>query len=151
MHRVHLRNETPIRPSFALLHGPTWPFNSTQSRASNSMTAAAVRQASPSSPSRPRRRRRGRRNSLMGSWPKVTLALLLRCGHSPHRSVDVGYMRLDQPMSIAYDTAPPPGKGTRRNASSPSLLNRIEKPPLLDRLSKTDIKSKPAPAPYVVL
>ena len=52
-------------------------------------------------------------------------------------------------MSIAYDTAPPPGKGTRRSGSSPSLLNRIEKPPLLDRLSKTDTKSKPAPAPYV--
>ncbi|TBU26955.1 hypothetical protein BD311DRAFT_410444 [Dichomitus squalens] len=58
-----------------------------------------------------------------------------------------GILAKNQPMSIAYDTAPPPGKNTRRNASTPSLINRIEKPPLLDRLSKTDTNSRPAPAP----
>ncbi|PIL23496.1 hypothetical protein GSI_14807 [Ganoderma sinense ZZ0214-1] len=49
-----------------------------------------------------------------------------------------GILAKNQPMSIAYDTAPPPGRGPRRTVTAPpSLINRIEKPPLLDRLSKT--------------
>ena len=60
-------------------------------------------------------------------------------------------MRADQPMAIAYDSAPPPGRGPRRTATAPaSLLNRIEKPPLLDRISKTtEAKSKSVSPSYV--
>ncbi|RDX47282.1 RNA-binding domain-containing protein [Lentinus brumalis] len=54
-----------------------------------------------------------------------------------------GILCKNQPMSIAYDTAPPP----RRSASTPSLLNRIEKPPLLERLSKTEPKARQNSAP----
>ncbi|RPD56057.1 RNA-binding domain-containing protein [Lentinus tigrinus ALCF2SS1-6] len=54
-----------------------------------------------------------------------------------------GILCKNQPMSIAYDNSPPPA---RRSAST-SLLNRIEKPPLLDRLSKTESKTqRPAPS-----
>ncbi|KAI1786716.1 RNA-binding domain-containing protein [Ganoderma leucocontextum] len=57
-----------------------------------------------------------------------------------------GILAKNQPMSIAYDTAPPPGRSMRRTATAPpSLINRIEKPPLLERLSKTtEAKSKSA-------
>jgi len=45
-----------------------------------------------------------------------------------------GILAKGQPMSIAYDSGPP-----RRTASAPtSLLNRIQKPALADRLSKDD-------------
>ncbi|KAG6830593.1 hypothetical protein H0H92_015874 [Tricholoma furcatifolium] len=53
-----------------------------------------------------------------------------------------------QPMTITFDTAPAPK--TRRSASAPtSLINRIQKPPLLDRLSKDDagIKTKTPTGP----
>ena len=45
-------------------------------------------------------------------------------------------------MSIVFDIAPIPR--TRRAASLPSsLLNRIEKAPLLDRLSRDDVNAAP--------
>jgi len=48
-----------------------------------------------------------------------------------------GILAKDQPMSIAYDSGPP--RNARRIASAPSsLLNRIQKPALADRLSKDD-------------
>ncbi|KAI9067004.1 RNA-binding domain-containing protein [Trametes sanguinea] len=54
-----------------------------------------------------------------------------------------GILAKNQPMSITYDTSPPPGpKGARRSASAPSLLNRIEKPPLIERLSRNDAKAQ---------
>jgi len=49
-------------------------------------------------------------------------------------------------MSIAYDTMPP--RQPRRSASMPtSLLNRIQKPPLLDRLSQDDAHIKTPAGP----
>ncbi|KAI0676483.1 RNA-binding domain-containing protein [Trametes maxima] len=52
-----------------------------------------------------------------------------------------GILAKNQPMEIVYDTSPPPGpKGARRSASAPSLLNRIEKPGLLERLSRNEGK-----------
>ena len=39
-------------------------------------------------------------------------------------------------MSIAFDAGPPVRRQGRRAVSAPSLLNRIQKPPLLDRLSR---------------
>ncbi|KAI0739015.1 RNA-binding domain-containing protein [Daedaleopsis nitida] len=52
-----------------------------------------------------------------------------------------GILCKNQPMSIAYDSAPP-AKVARRSASAPSLINRIEKPALLDRLSKNETNTK---------
>ena len=46
-------------------------------------------------------------------------------------------------MSVAYDTTPPP-KGPRGKGPA-SLLNRIEKPALLDRLGKGESKPKSTP------
>ncbi|KAF8636893.1 hypothetical protein AX17_003145 [Amanita inopinata Kibby_2008] len=56
-----------------------------------------------------------------------------------------GILAKGQPMSITFDTAPP--RPARRSASAPnqSLLNRIQKPPLLDRLSRDDTAAKAAP------
>ncbi|KAI8969414.1 RNA-binding domain-containing protein [Trametes punicea] len=52
-----------------------------------------------------------------------------------------GILAKNQPMSITYDTSPPPAaKGGRRSATS--LLHRIEKPPLIERLSRNDTKPK---------
>ncbi|CDO70486.1 hypothetical protein BN946_scf184569.g29 [Trametes cinnabarina] len=52
-----------------------------------------------------------------------------------------GILAKNQPMAIAYDTSPPPGaRSARRSASAPSLLNRIEKPPLIERISRNDSK-----------
>lgn len=52
-------------------------------------------------------------------------------------------------MSIAYDSAPP--RGPRRAASAPSsLLNRIQKAPLAERLSQDD-SSTQGPSSYVHL
>ncbi|KAI0631082.1 RNA-binding domain-containing protein [Trametes polyzona] len=52
-----------------------------------------------------------------------------------------GILAKNQPMEITYDTSPPPApKGARRSASVPSLLHRIEKPPLIERLSRGDTK-----------
>jgi THO complex subunit 4 len=50
-------------------------------------------------------------------------------------------------MSIAYDTMPP--RNPRRATSAPSLINRIQKPPLLDRLSRDDAHVKTPSAPFV--
>jgi hypothetical protein len=54
--------------------------------------------------------------------------------------------RVGQPMEITYDTARPPVQ--RRVVSAPtSLLNRVQKPALADRLSKDDTattKKRPA-------
>jgi len=51
-----------------------------------------------------------------------------------------GILAKGQPMSIAYDTMPP--HNPRRAASTSSLINRIQKPPLLDRLSRDDSQVK---------
>ncbi|KAG6888550.1 hypothetical protein C0995_007422 [Termitomyces sp. Mi166 len=72
-----------------------------------------------------------------------------------------GILARGQPMSIAFDTLPP--RQPRRVVSAPtSLINRIQKPPLVDRLSRDDssvktpsgprggvgpIRSRPARAP----
>ncbi|KAI0656879.1 RNA-binding domain-containing protein [Cubamyces menziesii] len=54
-----------------------------------------------------------------------------------------GILAKNQPMSIAYDNSPPPApRGPRRSASTPSLLNRIEKPSLIERLSRDEPKPK---------
>ncbi|KAF8182074.1 hypothetical protein BJ912DRAFT_979011 [Pholiota molesta] len=56
-----------------------------------------------------------------------------------------GYLAKGQPMSIAYDTMPPRAPRLRRAVSAPttaSLLNRIEKPPLAERLSVDDSSAK---------
>ncbi|KAI0819942.1 hypothetical protein BC628DRAFT_1331650 [Trametes gibbosa] len=53
-----------------------------------------------------------------------------------------GILAKNQPMEIAYDNSPPAPRGARRGASATSLINRIEKPPLLDRLSRDDAKSR---------
>ncbi|KAF8635400.1 hypothetical protein AX15_000400 [Amanita polypyramis BW_CC] len=54
-----------------------------------------------------------------------------------------GILAKGQPMSIVYDTMPP--RPIKRSASAPqSLLNRIQKPPLLDRLSRDDAAIKAA-------
>uniref|UniRef100_A0A8H8CJP1 Chromatin target of PRMT1 protein C-terminal domain-containing protein n=1 Tax=Psilocybe cubensis TaxID=181762 RepID=A0A8H8CJP1_PSICU len=61
-----------------------------------------------------------------------------------------------QPMSIAFDTTPPPRapRASRRAVSAPttkSLLNRIEKPPLAERLAPADdsaIKTPSAPRAF---
>jgi hypothetical protein len=52
-------------------------------------------------------------------------------------------------MSIAFDTMPP--RAPRRSASAPtaSLLNRIQKPPLVERLSRDDSTIKAPSGPYV--
>ena len=51
---------------------------------------------------------------------------------------------LGQPMSITFD-AGPPAKQARRVASAPSLINRIQKPALAERLGAVDDK-RVAPA-----
>ncbi|KAK2461220.1 hypothetical protein APHAL10511_006747 [Amanita phalloides] len=57
-----------------------------------------------------------------------------------------GILAKGQPMSIVYDTAPP--RLPKRSTSAPqSLLNRIQKPPLLDRLSRDDTTVKTPSAP----
>jgi THO complex subunit 4 len=53
-------------------------------------------------------------------------------------------------MSIDFDTMPP--RAPRRSASVPtsaSLLNRIQKPPLVERLSRDDSVLKAPSRPYV--
>ena len=53
-------------------------------------------------------------------------------------------------MSIAFDTMAP--RAPRRSASVPtsaSLLNRIQKPPLAERLSQDDSTIKAPSGPYV--
>ena len=47
-------------------------------------------------------------------------------------------------MSIDFDAGPPSRPKAHRNVSAPSLINRIEKPPLLDRLSTKEPKAKSA-------
>ncbi|EKM58049.1 uncharacterized protein PHACADRAFT_206888 [Phanerochaete carnosa HHB-10118-sp] len=44
-----------------------------------------------------------------------------------------------QPMSIEFDSGPPP---RARRASAPSLINRIQKPNLLDRLGGSDSQAQ---------
>jgi len=57
-----------------------------------------------------------------------------------------GILAKGQPMSIVYDIPPP--RPAKRSVSAPqSLLNRIQKPPLLDRLSHDDIALKAPAAP----
>ncbi|TFK49118.1 hypothetical protein OE88DRAFT_1646687 [Heliocybe sulcata] len=63
-----------------------------------------------------------------------------------------GVLAKGQEMTIVYDTAPTFGPRRDRRASAPSsLINRIQKPGLLDRLSQDDIRSRPAPASFVFL
>ncbi|KAJ7461751.1 hypothetical protein B0H11DRAFT_2055866 [Mycena galericulata] len=60
-----------------------------------------------------------------------------------------GILARTQPMSIAFDTAPP-REPRGRSSSAPttsSLLNRIQKAPLLERLSKDDSALRPPTAP----
>lgn len=45
-------------------------------------------------------------------------------------------------MSIEFDAGPPP---RQRRASAPSLINRIQKPPLLDRLSQNEPRADTKP------
>jgi len=53
-----------------------------------------------------------------------------------------GILAKGQPMSIAYDSGPP--RAARRIASAPSsLLNRIQKPALADRLTQDDLSTTP--------
>jgi THO complex subunit 4 len=60
-----------------------------------------------------------------------------------------GILAKGQPMSITYDFGPP--RMARRVVSAPgSLLNRIQKPPLADRLSLDDSSIEGAPS-YVLL
>lgn len=57
---------------------------------------------------------------------------------------------LGQPMSIDFDMMPP--RAPRRSAivpTSASLLNRIQKPPLVERLSRDDSTIKAPSGPYV--
>ena len=59
---------------------------------------------------------------------------------------------IGQPMSITFDTMPP--RAPRRSASVPttaSLLNRIQKPPLVERLSRDDSTIKAPSGPYVIV
>jgi len=59
-----------------------------------------------------------------------------------------GILAKGQPMSIAFDTMPP--RAPRRATSAPtsaSLLNRIQKPPLAERLSQDDSTIKAIKAP----
>ncbi|KAJ7717643.1 hypothetical protein DFH07DRAFT_1012501 [Mycena maculata] len=51
-----------------------------------------------------------------------------------------GILAKSQPMSITFDAAAPPRQPRARSSSAPtsSLLNRIQKAPLLERLSKDD-------------
>ncbi|TCD66572.1 hypothetical protein EIP91_001240 [Steccherinum ochraceum] len=48
-----------------------------------------------------------------------------------------GKLARGQPMQIEFDAGPPPRLQARRIASAPSLINRIQKPPLLERLADT--------------
>ncbi|KAF8068841.1 hypothetical protein FPV67DRAFT_1092872 [Lyophyllum atratum] len=57
-----------------------------------------------------------------------------------------GILAKGQPMSIAFDTMPP--RQPRRSASVPaSLINRIQKPPLSERLSRDDSTVKTPSGP----
>ncbi|KAF8155891.1 hypothetical protein B0H34DRAFT_715259 [Crassisporium funariophilum] len=62
-----------------------------------------------------------------------------------------GVLAKGQPMSIAYDTMPPRApRAPARSSSAPttsSLLNRIQKPPLADRLSRDDSTIKAPSGP----
>jgi THO complex subunit 4 len=51
---------------------------------------------------------------------------------------------LGQPMSIAYDISRP-----RRAANASSLLDRVQKPPLMNRLSKSGDGKKTPSGPWV--
>ncbi|KJA25502.1 hypothetical protein HYPSUDRAFT_182437 [Hypholoma sublateritium FD-334 SS-4] len=60
-----------------------------------------------------------------------------------------GYLAKGQPMTIAFDTTPPRAPRERRANSAPttaSLLNRIEKPPLAERLSADDASINKIPS-----
>jgi THO complex subunit 4 len=60
-----------------------------------------------------------------------------------------GYLAKGQPMQIAFDTFQPP-RAPRRAVSAPttaSLINRIEKPPLVERISHDDSGMKVPSAP----
>jgi len=63
-----------------------------------------------------------------------------------------GILAKGQPMSIVFDTMVPLGvRNARRSVTAPaSLLNRIQKPPLLERLSRGDSKTKIPSGPYVI-
>ncbi|KAH8836088.1 hypothetical protein DL96DRAFT_1576667 [Flagelloscypha sp. PMI_526] len=54
-----------------------------------------------------------------------------------------GKLAKGQNIKVAYDTFISGGAGKQRSVSTGSLLNRIQKPPLKDRLSQDDIAVKP--------
>ncbi|KAG6833029.1 hypothetical protein H0H93_013404, partial [Arthromyces matolae] len=56
-----------------------------------------------------------------------------------------GILAKGQPMTITFDTMPP--RQPRRASAPTSLINRIQKPPLLDRLSKDDSSIKTPSGP----
>jgi len=61
-----------------------------------------------------------------------------------------GILAKSQPMSVAFDAAVPPRQPRGRASSAPttsSLLNRIQKAPLLERLSKDDSVLRAPSAP----
>ncbi|EPQ52200.1 hypothetical protein GLOTRDRAFT_107741 [Gloeophyllum trabeum ATCC 11539] len=59
-----------------------------------------------------------------------------------------GALAKGQVMSITYDTVPPPGPRRERRASAPSsLIDRIQKPALLDRLTQDDSRIRMTTAP----
>ncbi|OJT07493.1 hypothetical protein TRAPUB_1678 [Trametes pubescens] len=108
MHRIRLRNETPIRLLSAPLLSPGVQYD----RSGRSTGVAVITFETPAEATRAK-------NQFDGILAK------------------------NQPMEINYDNTPPPAaKGPRRGANTGSLLNRIEKPPLLDRLSRNDTKSR---------
>ncbi|TFL01628.1 hypothetical protein BDV98DRAFT_655962 [Pterulicium gracile] len=57
-----------------------------------------------------------------------------------------GILAKGQPMHVVYDT-PPPAKRSISGPSTASLLNRVQKPALLDRLSKDDMSVPKSKAP----
>lgn len=136
MHRIRLRNEKPIRLLSALFSSPGVQYD----RSGRSTGVAVVTFETPAEATRAK-------NQFDGILAKSKSSSLLI-------SSLFKYLRpstfVDQPMEITYDTAPPASaKGPRRGANTGSLLNRIEKPPLLDRLSRNDTKPRQNAATYV--
>lgn len=58
-----------------------------------------------------------------------------------------GILARGQPMSIEFDSMPPRQPRVRSASVPTSLINRIQKPPLLDRLSRDDSSVKTPSGP----
>lgn len=88
-------------------------------------------------------------DGILAKGNVFTLTLHITCGasgsvHSADRPM---FCLIGQPMSIEFDSPP---RQPRRSASVPALLNRIQKPPLLDRLSRDDVHVKTPAGPSVL-